>query len=132
MGASHRPTELSDAGRYLYHARGEEDIMAYTSITFENPHTGAIKEAPVGLSWTAFLFGCFPALFRGDWKWAVIMSILALITWTLSGFVFLFIYNKLYIKDLIGSGYKAKSIASGESDFAASKLGMQIPRVETA
>jgi hypothetical protein len=36
------------------------------------------------------------------------------------------------IKDLIGSGYKAKSIASGEADFAASKLGMQIPRVETA
>jgi hypothetical protein len=109
-----------------------EDIMAYTSITFENPHTGAIKEAPVGFSWTTFFFGCFPALFRGDWKWAVIMLFLGLITLGLSGFVFIFIYNKLYIKDLIGSGYKATSIASGETDFAASKLGMRIPHIETA
>ena len=84
--------------------------MAYTSIMFENPNTGAIKEAPVGFSWTVLFFGFFPPLFRGDWKWAAIMLILALITFNLSGLVFMFIYNKLYIKDLIGSGFKAKSI----------------------
>lgn len=106
--------------------------MAYTSIMFENPNTGAIKEAPVGFSWTTLFFGFFPALFRGDWKWAVIMLLLALITFGLSGLVFMFIYNKLYIKDLIGSGFKAKSIASGDMDFAAGKLGMKIPQLGSA
>jgi len=43
--------------------------MAYTTITFENPRTEHIKQAPVGFSWTVLLFGFFPRLFRGDWKW---------------------------------------------------------------
>jgi hypothetical protein len=102
--------------------------MAFTSIMFENPNTGAIKEAPVGFSWTTFFFGPFPALIRGDWKWGIIMLILALLTMGLSGLIFMFIYNKLYITDLVGAGYKAKSIASGDMDFAVSKLGMKIPR----
>lgn len=105
--------------------------MAFTSIVFENPRTGAIKEAPVGFSWTTFFFGFFPALFRGDWKWAIIQFIIAMITFGISGLVFMFIYNRLYIKDLVGAGFKARSIASGDMDFAASKLGMQLPRLES-
>ena len=101
--------------------------MAYTSIIFENPLTGSIKEAPVGFSWTTFFFGFFPALFRSDFKWAIIQFVLALITFNLSGLVFMFIYNKLYITDLIGSGYKARSIASGDMSAAAARLGMNIP-----
>jgi len=104
--------------------------MAYTTITFENPHTGEIKQAPVGFSWTVLFFGFFPPLFRGDWKWAVIMFILAMITFGLSGLVFMFIYNKLYIKDLIGSGFKAKSIASGNVDEVSAKIGVQIPMLQ--
>ena len=103
--------------------------MAFTSIMFENPNTGAIKEAPVGFSWTILFFGCLPALFRGDWKWTVIIFILQVITFYLSGLVFMFIYNKLYIKYLIGSGFKAKSIASGDMDYAQSKLGIILPRL---
>ena len=103
--------------------------MAFASIMFENPHTGGIKEAPVGFSWTTLFFGFFPALFRGDWKWAVILLFLALITFGLSGLVFMFIYNKLYIKDLIGAGFKAKSISTGDMDFAQSKLGIILPRI---
>lgn len=106
--------------------------MAYTSIMFKNPNTGAIKEAPVGFSWTTLFFGFFPALFRGDWKWGVIQFIIAMITFGLSGLVFMFIYNKLYIKDLIGAGFKAESIASGDVRYAGAKIGMEIPVLEAA
>lgn len=36
----------------------------------------------------------------------------------------------LTLKDLISSGFKAKSIASGDMDFEAGKLDIQIPRLE--
>ena len=45
---------------------------------------------------------------------------------------FMFIYNKLYIKDLIGAGFKAQSIASGDLSYASMKVGMEIPRLEPA
>ncbi|GLR65041.1 hypothetical protein [Marinospirillum insulare] len=106
--------------------------MAFTSIIFKNPNTGAMKEAPVGFSWTTFFFGLFPALFRGDWKWAIIQLILGAITFGLSNILFMFIYNKLYIKELIGAGFKAQSIASGDMNFASAKIGMQIPMLEAA
>ncbi len=104
--------------------------MAFTSIIFKNPNTGAIKEAPVGFSWTTFFFSFFPALFRADWKWAVIQLVLTIITMGLSSIVFMFMYNKLYIKDLIGSGYKAQSIASGDMSAASDKIGMEIPMLD--
>ena len=106
--------------------------MAYTSIIFKNPNTDAIKEAPVGFSWTVFFFGFFPPLFRGNWKWAIIMFILALMTLGVSNLIFMFIYNKLYIKDLIGDGFKAQSIGSGDMMFAGTKLGVEIPQLEAA
>lgn len=106
--------------------------MAYTKIMFENPNMGNIKEAPVGFSWTVFFFGFFPPLFRGDWKWAIITFLLAVITAGLSNIVFMFIYNKLYIKDLIASGYKAKSITKGDMESSSNKLGIQIPQLVTA
>jgi len=106
--------------------------MAFTSIIFKNTNTGAMKEAPVGFSWTTFFFGFFPALFRGDWKWAIIQFLLASITFGFSNLVFMFMYNKFYIKDLIGSGFKAQSIASGDMNYASAKIGMQIPLLEAA
>jgi len=103
--------------------------MAYTKVVFENPNTGFIKEAPVGFSWTVLFFGFFPPLFRGDFKWGIIMFLLAIFTWGLSGLVFMFIYNKLYIKDLIGSGFKAKSIELGTIDIdqVSQNLGFNLP-----
>lgn len=75
---------------------------------------GLVKEVKVGFSWTTFFFGFFPALFRGDLKWAAIMFIISLIlapftlgigAW-ISGIVFSFVYNKIYIKELIEKGYE--------------------------
>ncbi|QJD86031.1 DUF2628 domain-containing protein [Cohnella herbarum] len=74
---------------------------------------GGLKEVKVGFSWTTFFFGFFPALFRGDLKWAVIMFItsvaFAIFTagfgaW-IPGIIFSFIYNKMYIKELLEKGY---------------------------
>lgn len=106
--------------------------MAYTKLVMENPNTGHIKEAPVGFSWTVFFFGFFPALFRGDWKWAIIMLALGMLTFGLSGAVFMFIYNKLYIKDLIGSGFKVKSVGVGTVDQISAKLGVSLPALQAA
>ncbi|GIP33362.1 DUF2628 domain-containing protein [Paenibacillus sp. J2TS4] len=76
--------------------------------------SGLTKEVKVGFSWTTLFFGFFPALFRGDLKWAAIMFIIsaAFGAFTLgfgawvSGIVFSFIYNKIYIKGLIEKGYR--------------------------
>ncbi len=74
-------------------------------ITLSNKQTGALKDVKVGFSWTTLFFGIFPALFRGDFKWALIMFLLASFTLGFSWFVMPFIYNKFYIKDLIGKGF---------------------------
>ncbi|MCG1023473.1 DUF2628 domain-containing protein [Sutcliffiella horikoshii] len=74
---------------------------------------GVTKNVKVGFSWTTFFFGFFPALFRGDLKWAAIMFIMAAVvgTFTLGfgawipGIIFSFVYNKIYIKELLEKGY---------------------------
>jgi hypothetical protein len=102
--------------------------LAYAKIYFENSHTGQVKEAPVGFSWTVLLFGFFPPLFRAHWGGFVIILLAALITFGLSNLVFMFIYNRIYIKHLISEGYKAKS-ASANLDFIQKQFGSQIPRL---
>ena len=105
--------------------------MAFTTIVFKNPNTGKVKEAPVGMSWTVLFFGFLPALLRGDWKWAVIMCVLTILSAGMGLIVFMVIYNKIYIKGLIGAGYKAHSVSKGELGYVESKLGIDIPRIET-
>ena len=80
--------------------------MAHTTETLRHPLTGQTREAPIGVAWTVLFFGCFPPLFRSDWKWAVIMCLAALFTYGLSSLVFMFIYNDLYMKDLMKDGYR--------------------------
>ena len=82
-------------------------------IMLKNIDTGVIKKAPTGYSWTTFLFGFFPALFRGDLKWACIFFIANLaigsITFGVGAFIFNIIfaglYNKIYIKELLSKRF---------------------------
>ena len=97
-------------------------------LTMEHPNTGIIKTAPVGFSWTTFFFSCFPALFRGDMKWFFIQCLCAVITSGLSGLVFMFIYNKIYIKKLLEKGFKVKAVEGGTLERANQKLGINLPQ----
>ena len=78
--------------------------MAFATLKLKSKN-GAIKEAPVGFSWTTFCVGLFVPLTRGDWKWALVMMIVSIITFGLAGIVFAFIYNRLYIDGLLKDGY---------------------------
>jgi hypothetical protein len=74
-------------------------------VTLQHSQTGLQKTVKIGFSWTTLFFGLFPALFRGDIKWAVIMLILAIVTFGIAWLVFPFVYNKIYIKGLMEKGY---------------------------
>jgi hypothetical protein len=75
---------------------------------------GVLKEVKMGFSWTTFFFGFFPALFRGDLKWAAIMFIAGAAVGAVTigfgawipGIIFSFIYNKMNIKELMEKGYR--------------------------
>lgn len=67
---------------------------------------GLQKATKLGFSWTTLFFGFFPALFRGDWLWALIIFAAGLITFGISTVVFAFIYNKIYINNLMEKGFK--------------------------
>ncbi len=102
--------------------------MAHSTITFENPNTGQIKQAPIGFSWTVLFFGALPALFRGHWSGFAIMLICAILTASLSNLVFMFIYNKMHAKHLISEGYKVRH-ATADMRYLETKLGMELPLV---
>lgn len=66
---------------------------------------GILKEAKIGFSFTTFFFGALVPAVRGDWKYAGIMLACAIITSGISTLVFPFIYNRLYIRDLLMNGF---------------------------
>jgi len=68
--------------------------------------TGETRIVPTGFSWTTLFFGPFPALFRGDILWAVIMAGTALLTAGLAWLVWPFVYNGLHIKRLLDKGFR--------------------------
>jgi len=68
-------------------------------------------------------------MIRGDWKWFFIMLVVALFTLGLSWFVFPFLYNKIYIKNLVQDGYVVKSVDHGSIGDVSSKLGLRLPSI---
>ena len=72
------------------------------------------KEIKIGFSWTMFFFGIFVPLFRGDWKWFLIILLTEVLLGMVSGGIitlllmiaFPFFYNKLYARDLYEKGYR--------------------------
>ena len=96
---------------------------------------GVTKEVKLGFSWTTFFFGFFPALFRGDLKWATIMFVMGLLAglftfgvgaW-IPGIIFSFVYNKIYIKDLLEKGYLPADETSKSELHAAGIISKSIP-----
>ncbi len=91
-------------------------------VTLTNDYLGSVKQVKVGYSWTTLFFGFLPALFRGDFKWFAIIALLEIFcgSFTLGigvgliTIIFSFIYNGLYIKDLLRQGYKPASSADAD------------------
>ncbi|HLR35876.1 MAG TPA: hypothetical protein VK071_11200 [Tissierellales bacterium] len=85
--------------------------------------SGMVKEVKIGFSWTTFFFGLFVPLIRGDLKWALIMLGIAFLAGVptmgigsiVSNIIFAFIYNKLYIRELLEKGYRPQN----EEDYVA-------------
>ena len=63
-------------------------------VTLKQHVSGQLKTVKLGFSWTTLFFGLFVPLLRGDFKWAAIMLVLAIITCGISWLVMPFIYNK--------------------------------------
>lgn len=100
--------------------------MAYATIIFHHPQTGRLKQAPVGFSWTTLFFGFFPALFRGHWVGVLIMVLIGFVSVGLAWLVFPFIYNRLYIRHLLGEGFKLSS-ASADPAYLSQRLRIELP-----
>lgn len=97
-----------------------------TVVRLQHPGTGLVKKGFVGFSWTTLFFGFFPALFRGDWGFGLILFLLCLVTGGLAGIIAAFIYNKSYTNRLIEKGYQ---LADNEdvNALARAKLGIIAP-----
>tara|TARA_B100000767_G_C19436702_1_gene398279 strand:+ start:65 stop:379 length:315 start_codon:yes stop_codon:yes gene_type:complete len=101
--------------------------MAFSTLNLKHPEYEVIKKAPVGFAWTVFFFGFFPPLLRSDWKHAILIIVLGLFTFGLSTLIFMFVYNKMYVKSLLDEGYSSVDSESILGPIEA-KLEMKIPR----
>lgn len=100
--------------------------MAYATIDFHHPRTGALKQAPVGFSWTTLFFGFFPALFRGHWTGAVIIFLIGWLTLGFAHLIFAFVYNKMYVKHLLSEGFRL-SASSADPAYLSKRLRIELP-----
>ena len=81
------------------------------SVMMTHQITGEQRLAPTGFSWTTLFFGFFPALFRGDLLWAIVMFVTAFLTAGLAWLVWPFVYNGIHQKRLCEKGFRYQSQA---------------------
>jgi hypothetical protein len=74
-------------------------------VKLKDPNTGVLKDVKYGFSWTTLFFGFFPALIRGDWKWAFIQFILQILSINIANIIFAFTYNGIYIRNQLLNGF---------------------------
>ncbi|WP_158654013.1 HrgC protein [Helicobacter cetorum] len=77
-----------------------------TTISLTKKENNLNKRAFVGFSWTTLFFGFFVPLFRGDWKWFIIMFIADCVTLWIANLIFIFVYNRIYTINLLEKGYE--------------------------
>jgi|GEM_PF-171194 len=104
------------------------DYIIMAKLILEHPHSGIIKQAPVGYSWTTLFFPTLPALFRGDVKSFFIQLLLDGFL-ILPIFIFPSIYNKSYIQGLLMQGFQVKSVDGGTLESAGTQLGVNLPQL---
>lgn len=103
------------------------------SIQLKHKNSGIMKTGYYGFSWTTLFFGCFPALFRGDFLTFIgIFAVLFLIGFVTFGvgafiamFIWAFFYNSYYTKKLLEKGYVFSDFQHINEE-AARELGVSI------
>lgn len=74
-------------------------------IQLKHSVSNSLKEVKYGFSWSSLFFGPIIPLLRGDIIWCILWFVLTGSTVLLFWMIFPFIYNKLYLKKLLSSGY---------------------------
>lgn len=74
-------------------------------VTLKQETTNIVKAVPLGFSWNILFLGPLVPLFRGDFKWFFLGGLIVMCTAGLGLFAFPFIYNKVYVNDLMNKGY---------------------------
>lgn len=99
-------------------------------MTVEHPETGIRKTAYVGFELGILFFGPLYPLFRGDFKWFFIMCAVDLFTLGLGFLIFPFIYNKIYLKELLKKGYRVSEIQGSNLEEMSKRLGISLKRMK--
>ena len=83
-------------------------------VFYKHPETNKTKRVKKGYSWTTLLFGCIPALCRGDFKYFLLSFLCSIMIFNIFGQEITLIawvtwshfYNDIYEQELINKGYK--------------------------
>ena len=75
-------------------------------VKMHNQTSNKTKSVPTGFSWTTMLFSGFPALFRGDFGYAIMIFVSSCLSGYIVGnFGWALFYNDLHYKKLEENGY---------------------------
>jgi hypothetical protein len=75
-------------------------------VMMRHPATGLMRKGYVGFSWTTWIFGGFPAIFRGDIVIGLCMIVLQWFTFGIGTLIWAFVYNRQYTIRLVEKGYR--------------------------